>query len=623
MKCPNCGNEVNEQDKVCPSCQVPLQGEAGSVTEAPGEEAAEEKSVEEAEEPAGETVAEEAEDSAGETVAEEAEEPAGETVAEEAEEPAPAKKGKKAIIAGIVAVVAAAGIFGAVKMREKDPKEAVIDAFKSVTESEVKPMDELFGYSQFVENAKTANLETGLSLSLDGGSSDWMNQYSGSGFRMDEKLDQENDKLSLDICGVYNSMDLVSLKMYYGDETLMLAVPELLNTVFTADLGDGLADRLMESPTFGPQLKAQGVDVEELEKCIRDYMDMAENGGESNSYDLEGLYNRYKEGCKAQENFKAAMTVEKGEKGQFEMDGQQVTCKGYQVHISKDSMIDFLRTSSDFFLKDEDFKKAYLENLELSVRLSSIMGAGTDMPSAKELQEETYEEASKQVQEVISQLDQSLQDVDMTVYVDKKGRLAAVSGSTALVREDSTTVDLTFDTKLKGGAWLLQNWETSATVGSGNDQNTITWTKTGSYDGTQITSEHQIVFDETKQDAHLLELDASMQYTADGGDYQIGLDVKGSGVPLGSFRVSGIVDELEKGSAFHCTMDEIVTKIESEGFELKLSGDYYYRPLSGEITEPQGQKLDVFAADEEDWENVAMQAYFGLTGLIGQLDLDM
>lgn len=621
MKCPNCGNEVNEQDKVCPSCQAPLPEETGSVTEVPGEEAAEENAAEEAEEPEGEAVAEEEKEPAA------AEVPASETVAEEekepvaAEEPAPAKKGKKAVIAGIVAVAAAAGIFGIVKMQEKDPKEVVIDAFKNVAESEVKPMDELFGYSQFVENAKTANLETGISLSLDGGSSDWMNQYSGSGFRVDEKLDQENDKISLDICGVYNSMDLVSFKMYYGDETLMLAVPELLNTVFTADLSDGLADRLMESPTIGPELKAQGADVEELEKCIRDYMDMVEDGGKSNSYDLEGLYNRYKEGCKAQENFKAAMTVEKGEKGQFEMDGQQVACKGYQVHISKDSMIDFLRTSSDFFLQDEELKAAYLENLELSARMTSLMGGGVDMPSAKELLEESYEEASEQVEEVISQLDQSLQDVDMMVYVDKKGRLAAVNGSTAVVREDSSAVDLTFDVKLKGGAWLLQNFEANVAVGSGDDQNTITWTKTGSYDGTQIATDHQIVFDVKAMDT--MELDLDMQYTADGGDYQMGFDVKSSGVSQGNFRVSGIVDELEKGSAFHCTMDEIVAKIESEGLELRGSGDYYYRPLSGEIAEPEGQKLDVFAADEKDWENVMGQAYFGLVGLIGQLDLDM
>ena len=39
----------------------------------------------------------------------------------------------------------------------------------------------------------------------------------------------------------YNGMDLANLNAYYGDDTLMLAVPELSGKVFTVDLGEGLA----------------------------------------------------------------------------------------------------------------------------------------------------------------------------------------------------------------------------------------------------------------------------------------------------------------------------------------------------------------------------------------------
>ena len=68
------------------------------------------------------------------------------------------------------------------------------------------------------------------------------------------------------------------------------------------------------------------------------------------------------------------MTVEKAEKGTYTVDGKNETCKGYTVNISKDSMVDFLRTSADFFLQDEELKSAFLKQLETTVKLSQLLG---------------------------------------------------------------------------------------------------------------------------------------------------------------------------------------------------------------------------------------------------------
>ena len=84
---------------------------------------------------------------------------------------------------------------------------------------------------------------------------------------------------------------------------------------------------------------------------------------------------RYREGCKAEDDFKAALTVEKGEKASFTIDGKEQACRGYEVTVSKEAMINFLRTSSDFFLQDEVLKKDFLKRLELSVKLSQLAGA--------------------------------------------------------------------------------------------------------------------------------------------------------------------------------------------------------------------------------------------------------
>lgn len=108
---------------------------------------------------------------------------------------------------------------------------------------------------------------------------------------------------------------------------------------------------------------------------LKEMMDDAVSQSETGTapFDVEALMTRYKEGCKAQENFKAALTVEKNGKGTFTMDGKEVSCTGYNVTVSKDSMIEFLRVSSDFFLQDETLKNDFLKQLEASVRMSEIM----------------------------------------------------------------------------------------------------------------------------------------------------------------------------------------------------------------------------------------------------------
>ena len=85
-------------------------------------------------------------------------------------------------------------------------------------------------------------------------------------------------------------------------------------------------------------------------------------------------------------------------------------------------MINFLRTSSDFFLQDEVLKKDFLKRLELSVKLSQLAGAqmeGQDFPTAQEMQEQTMRRPERKLTDdrIFRQL---VNDVSMTVYVDKK-----------------------------------------------------------------------------------------------------------------------------------------------------------------------------------------------------------
>ena len=105
-------------------------------------------------------------------------------------EPAPAmmperKKGGKGkwIAIGTVSAVAVAGCVAAAvfALTAKTPKEKVIAAFEQVYDSQKElPGEEIFGFSQFAEMAKSQDMEEGISLSLSDTSLCVTKSYVGS-----------------------------------------------------------------------------------------------------------------------------------------------------------------------------------------------------------------------------------------------------------------------------------------------------------------------------------------------------------------------------------------------------------------------------------------------------------
>lgn len=601
MKCTHCGAELAENDKLCNTCGKPV----------------------------------DAENMPAETV----DENEGTAVdAAPASTPTPAagkKKGKLAAL--IIAAVAVIGVaaFAAVKLTEKDPKEVVIAAFENIwPEDQVSPAEELFGTSELAKAMSTTDSETSLSLKLDSCSDDTVNSFAGAGLRIAGKNDITNKKSSFNMGVTYNDMDAANLNVYYGDETLMMALPELVDKVFTLDLSEGLADRVKNSPTVGTYLAQSGVDVDAMAAYLQEMMDEAANQSETGTapFDVEALMTRYKEGCKAQENFKAALTVEKSGKGTFTMDGKEVSCTGYNVTVSKDSMIEFLRVSSDFFLQDETLKNDFLKQLEASVRMSEIMGAaayGGTAQTPEEMQQQTYDELKNSVDEMITYLDGSLSDIQMVVYVDKAGRLASVDGKTTIreTAEEGTgeldnSVDIAFLWNLEGGAYLTQNMNGSITLSNPEDaadKITVTFNRQGTYDKASLTDDFSVTFDGGADQQFRFMYTTT--YYADNGSFHAAAEIGSGGSQLLKISGTGVVDEMEKGKSFHITIDELETNVMDSSINVLMSGEYSLAPLQGEITAPEGEQMDVLAATEANWQGVFMQGLFGAMSVMQELGI--
>lgn len=371
MKCTKCGAELQENEKICRVC--------GQETETVETNALKEEAKGTSDTTDGLAASEQ-------------------TVSES---PEPEKKKSGKMMIGVAAAVAAVGIGIAVVPRlMEDPKKTVIAAFESVnSDNQITGAEEIFGLREFLENYGKVNCESIFRMQIDGCSQPGMEMLTGAGLEIRSKADLENWKSRAEMALNYNHMDLAELQFYYGDQVFMAAVPELVDRVFTLKINDSLGDSLKNSPTVAPYLEASGVDTEQLAELVQEMMKKPENGTAKGQLDFPGLLDRYQKGCKAKESFQQAMMVEKAEKGSFLVDGKETVCKGYHVQISKDSLIAFLRTSSDFFLNDEELKEQYLDQLRLSVSMTELfsgaMAAG-DLPSAEEMLQQSYDEVKEQ-----------------------------------------------------------------------------------------------------------------------------------------------------------------------------------------------------------------------------------
>ena len=620
MKCMKCGAELQENEKICRVC--------GQETETVETNALKEETKGTSDTTDGLAASEQA----------------------VSESPEPEKKKPGKMMIGVAAAVAAVGIGIAVVPRlMEDPKKTVIAAFESVnSDNQITGAEEIFGLREFLENYGKVNCESIFRMQIDGCSQPGMEMLTGAGLEIRSKADLENWKSRAEMALNYNHMDLAELQFYYGDQVFMAAVPELVDRVFTLKINDSLGDSLKNSPTVAPYLEASGVDTEQLAELVQEMMKKPENGTAKGQLDFPGLLDRYQKGCKAKESFQQAMMVEKAEKGSFLVDGKETVCKGYHVQISKDSLIAFLRTSSDFFLNDEELKEQYLDQLRLSVSMTELfsgaMAAG-DLPSAEEMLQQSYDEVKEQTDWMIQILEQSLQDVDMTVYVDPKGRLASLTGTTTVVEADMEAAEseptneeagtgdssdaaegtgeavkekreaqIDFALDLHGGSYLTENMNGRLSITSEGATTDILYEKEESYDGEQLDSDHTVSV--LSLDGNIT-MNASGTYITESGSCQLDMELLVPEMQPIKIHGSGMVTELEKGKSIYADIDSL--SVEAEGITMNFSGELGYGPLSEEVLPLEGEELDVLAATEEDWGEIMMEVYGNIFGLMSQL----
>ena len=326
--------------------------------------------------------------------------------------------------------------------------------------------------------------------------------------------------------------------------------------------------------------------------------------------DLKALWNRYKEGSKAIDDLKTAMTVTKNDKKEFTIDGQSENCRGYHVTLPKDALIRFAKTTREFFLNDETLKQDVVRYLELAGDASSIYAADGDGESVdpEEQQKELWAQAEAVLDNLVEEMENTIGDVTMDVYVRKDGKMAGFSYETdATVDEEN--VRFYGDVSFGGGYNMLSNVNGALNIEDSDGQIiTVSLDKTGAYEAGKSWSGQVIATLQGDEEKYQFILDGDYQI-AD-GSYEVKLDLQSNGASQASLTANGAVSELSKGESVHIDMDSLrleTTLLNGSSSYVEFAGSYYVNPLEDEIAQPDGVPFDVLASSEEDYNQVTTE----------------
>lgn len=600
MKCPNCNQEIEDGSIICLACGQSLIAKNQPSGEAEPEMAADTVAVNETVEVEQGTVSAPA---SGDGAA-----PSG----------GEKKNNKKVLVIGAVVALAAVIGVGVSLMPKKSGKDTVIDAFKSiVAEGQTNPMDEIFGSKALSEVLTKESSEYGFELQLEDSSNEMINQFATGQISLTAKNDVANNKMSL-VMGIgYADMNLANFEMYMDDKQLVMAIPELSKKSFTLDYAEDLEGQVENSPFVGPILYGSGFDISGYSDYFKKANEIASSGKEL--FNVNELWTRYKEGSKAIDDLKAAMTVENADKKTFTINGKEESCKGYNVTITKDALIQFITTSKEFFLSDETLKKDFVDYMSLTLELQGMMGTmvynAPDM-SAEEFQQEAWNAVDAGMEDFITQLKESMTDVTMVVYVAKGDKMASFDYSTtANIEGEDIKI---YGTVTFGGGYSMMSNVNATLIFEDMTMDVITFTvdKTGTYEAGKTFAGGLTM--SVSYDMDTYSMVSSADYAVDGGAYNVMVDLQSNGSSVGKLTSNGVVENLVKGKSYELIMDSI--KLETNMLSgmndyIDFSGLYKIAPLSSEVVAPAGESFDMLAGTEEEWTAIATEIMGNFYGL--------
>ncbi|MCR5266961.1 MAG: hypothetical protein K6E16_00395 [Lachnospiraceae bacterium] len=423
------------------------------------------------------------------------------------------------VLAIILIVLIANGVF--LSKRDK----VALATYKTLNESTFGEM--LLNYETLMESNQlttTANVE---------GSVYGYGGEVNATIAKDSKAGKLSVNADVDMSGVLSQ----ELNFYFDDSSVQLALPEINDEVYcyryTSD-NDGAVADLVYDYTEGS--------IDDVNTILQCANSMFKSNGD--------LLKKYKS------KFKKAyknIEVESIDSEEFEIDGKDRNCKGYEMHITAENVEDFVNAWSDTTTEvcGDDVE-------EILYAVASLIGDDDIVEEYKKMQD-----SSEMTRMISSEMD----DIDLDFYL-YGGKLAAI-----VFEYDNDVVSIEFN----GGDTRCSNM-TLTSSSKGNSYKDTIRIESSRNSGKE---KGKIYFG--KDEA------ASYSYDLKKGNFKVDVD---------GFSLDGVL--LVKSNSLKFQTN--ITGFAYADIKLSMEND-------ARISEPKGDKVDIGNIDEDELENTAYRLF--------------
>lgn len=497
---------------------------------------------------------------------------------------------------GILTVtVISAGLF-------KSSKDIVADALSEIVlTADEGFLEDEFGIRDLRELAESGAVHMGAEIKLNDTES--LGIPGSIGASVGFSRDPGKNTVMINSTAEIADMELGSFVLYMDDQTLAAAAPDLLDQVVTINYGDPEFGKKMERSYLGEESRIEAEDMEYVASFVKELNQQLV--GKKKTFNLNEIYERYKETTKAVDTLKDAMEIETLDKKEFSIDGKKKNCRGYDIKISNRAIAEFAKSAGKFITTDEGLKEnelAYVCDLLTIARMAD----GWHYNAARDWAEDTMSEFMDLLTEGNDELEDfirdNLGDIHMVLYVDSKGNAVSLAMDTVVDIYDEVEVEAEFT--FKSGAVPAKNMEgTVRFTQESTYRNDLkcTFEKSEAETKDRWTSDVAMRF---STEYTTIRLSSKTEYSKSDGSFDITMKGDNMVDPI-QVSIEGKISEHKKGKSLKAELESFEIRGGFIQFGSELEGSIFIEPLSGGITMPEGKVFDIAEAEEADWDELA------------------
>ena len=505
--------------------------------------------------------------------------------------------GKTLAAAGAGIIVLAAGgtaIAGGGHLM-KNKKDIVSDALTGIVETmDDGYLEQTFGLKDLQELAAGGDSTMGVSLDFDGLSR--LGLPDSLAVDVNLSKNTKKDAALLNAAVKAGGMDLGTFSLYADIQMLAAAAPELISPVLTLDY-QNRPDKRVESSFMGEQLNIESGDFKYAAEVTGIFHDAVM--GKKRYFDFSELYDRYKETTKAADTLKNAMEVEKLDSKRFTVDGKSQKCRGYHVVVSHKDLADFVKTAGKYLVSDDELQNNEMARLKDVLTIIRML-EGNHYDSADSQAEEQMDKLKDAIQsgsdEIEEFFDDNVDDLDMILYVDKKGNAAHLEVTTSIDMGNLYDVDAAFD--FEGGSIPTREMNGTITADSGSSRLGLKLDKAEKNTKDLWQSDWDIILSENSSDTRI---SLTLEHDKRDDEFQLEANIDDAKLELG-----GEILDYSKGKSIEIAVDtaRLNTGWTETWMNDQDSFSMFLKPLSEKVEIPKGKQIDILDADEDDWTDM-------------------